>query len=48
MAMNRGSMRQQISKGPMKKKVGLYKKGKRVRIMQASKGKLSKNNIRTR
>ena len=48
MAMNRGSMRQQITKGPMKKKVGLYKKGKRVRIMQASKGKLSKNNIRTR
>ena len=30
MAMNRGSMRQQITKGPMKKKVGLYKRGKRV------------------
>jgi len=48
MAMNRGSMRQQITKGPMKKKVGLYKKGKRVRIMQASKGKLSKKNIKVR
>ena len=48
MAMNRGSMRQQITKGPMKKKVGLYKKGKRVRIMQASKGKLLKKNIRVR
>ena len=40
MAMNRGSMRQQITKGPMKKKVGLYKKGKRVR--------LARNNIRGR
>ena len=46
MAMNRGSMRQQITKGPMKKKVGLYKRGKRVRVMQASKGRISKNNIR--
>ena len=48
MAMNRGSMRQQITKGPMKKKVGLYNKGKRVRIIQGNKGRVAKNNIRTR
>jgi|TARA_R100001079_G_C4407148_1_gene133955 citrate lyase alpha subunit len=48
MAMNRGSMRQQITKGPMKKKVGLYSKGKRVRIIQGNKGRIAKNNIRTR
>ena len=48
MAMNRGSMRQQITKGPMKKKVGLYSKGKRGRIIQGNKGRIAKNNIRTR
>ena len=48
MAMNRGSMRQQITKGPMKKKVGLYSKGKRVRVIQGNKGRVAKNNIRTR
>jgi citrate lyase alpha subunit len=48
MAMNRGSMRQQITKGPMKKKVGLYSKGKRVRVIQGNKGRIAKNNIRTR
>ncbi len=48
MAMNRGSMRQQITKGPMKKKVGLYSKGKRVRVIQGNKGIIAKNNIRTR
>ena len=48
MAMNRGSMKQQITKGPMKKKVGLYSKGKRVRIIQGNKGRIAKNNIRTR
>ena len=46
--MNRGSMRQQISKGPQKKKVGLYNKGKRVRIVQGNKGRLAKKNIRNR
>jgi len=40
MAMNRGSMRKQITKGPMKKKVGLYSKGKRVRT--AKKGGVMK------
>ena len=39
MAMNRGSMRQQITKGPMKKKVGLYSKGKKVRVVQGNKKK---------
>ena len=48
MAMNRGSMRQQITKGPMKKKVGLYSKGKRVRVIQGNNGRIAKNNIRTR
>ena len=48
MAMNRGSMRQQITKGPMKKKVGLYSRGKRVRVIQGNKGRIAKNNIRTR
>tara|TARA_R100001509_G_scaffold162921_1_gene135878 strand:- start:483 stop:629 length:147 start_codon:yes stop_codon:yes gene_type:complete len=48
MAMNRGSMRQQITKGPMKKKVGLYSKGKRVRVIQGNKGRIAKNNIKTR
>ena len=48
MAMNRGSMRKQITKGPMKKKVGLYSKGKRVRVIQGNKGRIAKNNIRTR
>ena len=48
MAMNRGSMRQQITKGPMKKKVGLYSKGKRIRVIQGNKGRIAKNNIRTR
>ena len=48
MAMNRGSMRQQITKGPMKKKVGLYSRGKRVRVIQGKKGRIAKNNIRTR
>ena len=48
MAMNRGSMRQQITKGPMKKKVGLYSKGKSVRVIQGNKGRIAKNNIRTR
>ena len=46
--MNRGSMRQQITKGPQKKKVGLYSKGRRVRIVQGNKGYLSKKNIRNR
>ena len=46
--MNRGSMRQQITKGPQKKKVGLYRKGKRVRIVQGNKGTLAKKNIRVR
>tara|TARA_R100000322_G_scaffold84932_1_gene52887 strand:- start:768 stop:908 length:141 start_codon:yes stop_codon:yes gene_type:complete len=46
--MNRGSMRQQITKGPMKKKVGLYKKGKRVKVMQSNKGRFARNNIRSR
>ena len=40
MAMNRGSMRKQITKGTMKKKVGLYSKGKRVRIIQGNKNKI--------
>ena len=48
MAMNRGSMRQQITKGPMKKKVGLYSRGKRVRVILGNKGRIAKNNIRTR
>ena len=48
MAMNRGSMRQQITKGPMKKKVGLYSRGKRVRVIQGNKGRIAKNNIKTR
>ena len=48
MSMNRGSMRQQITKGPMKKKVGLYSRGKRVRVIQGNKGRIAKNNIRTR
>ena len=48
MAMNRGSMRQQITKGPMKKKVGLYSRGKRVRVIHGNKGRIAKNNIRTR
>ena len=48
MAMNRGSMRQQITKGPQKKKVGLYNKGKTVRIVQGNKGRLAKKNIRVR
>ena len=48
MVMSRGSMRQQITKGPMKKKVGLYKTGKRVRVVQGNKGRLARNNIRTR
>jgi len=48
MAMNRGSMRQQITKGPMKKKVALYSKGKRVRVVQGNKGRLVKKNIRSR
>ena len=47
MAMNRGSMSKQITKGPMKKKVGLYSKGKRVRIIQGNKNK-SKSRLFTR
>jgi len=47
MAISRSQMRQQISKGPQKKKVGLYRKGKRVRIVQGNKGK-TKSKIFTR
>tara|TARA_R100000700_G_C3096201_1_gene95300 strand:+ start:463 stop:606 length:144 start_codon:yes stop_codon:yes gene_type:complete len=47
MAMNRGSMRKQITKGPMKKKVGLYNKGKKVRVVSGNKNK-SKSRLFTR